>query len=207
MTAHCTGGGGVDVMLDAYEEVNRTVDIRPRRCSIIHGNFYTPQAMKRAAKMHIVADMQPAWFYKDADAMLDILGNRRIKTFHPYRSMIEAGVLVSAGSDHMVILDDVESINPYNPWLAMWSMITRKTESGAVVVPEEAVSREQALRCYTVNTARALFEEDRRGSIEAGKYADMAVLDRDYMSCPEDDIRDIGVVMTVTGGVTVYGGL
>jgi len=205
-TAHCTGGGGVDLMLDGYEAVHRERDIRPRRCSIIQGNFCTLKACRRAAGLGVIADMQPAWFYKDADAMLDILGGERIRTFHPYRTMIGAGVVVGAGSDHMVILDDRESINPYNPWLAMWSMVTRKTERGAVIVPDEALTREQALRCYTINNAFSTFEESLKGSIEPGKLADMVVLDRDFLDCPADGIRDVRVEMTVVGGKVVYGG-
>jgi len=204
MTAHCTGGGAVDVVLKAYEKVNQTLDVRPLRFSIIHGNFYNQQAIKLASRLNVIADMQPAWFYKDADAMLYILGEERIRTFHPYRSLIEGGVVVSAGSDHMVILDDKESINPYNPWLAMWCMITRKTERGTVIIPEEAISREQALRCYTINNAYASFEEKIKGSIEPGKLADMVVLNQDYLTCPVDSIKNITVKMTLVGGKVVF---
>jgi len=204
LTAHCTGGGGVDLMLDAYEQVSRTVDIRPLRCSIIHANFYTPGAMARSREMNIIADMQPAWFYKDADAMLHILGPQRIRTFQPYRSLIDSGVVVSAGSDHMVIHDPVEGINPYSPWLAIWSMVTRKTERGSLIVPEEAITREEALRCYTINNAYASFEENLKGSIEPGKLADMVVLERDLLTCPVHEIRDMKVKMTVVGGKVVY---
>ena len=85
MTAHCTGGGGVDLMLEAYEKVNQTIDVRPLRFSVIHGNFYTPEAMEKARKLNVIADMQPAWFYKDADAMLAILGEKRaLRRIHPF---------------------------------------------------------------------------------------------------------------------------
>jgi len=98
----------------------------------------------------------------------------------------------------------MESINPYNPWLALWAMITRKTERGTVIVPEEALSRQQALRCYTINNAYASFEEELKGSIEPGKLADMIVLDRDYLTCPVDEIKNIQVRRTVVGGGTVF---
>ncbi|MFC1508935.1 amidohydrolase [Candidatus Omnitrophota bacterium] len=204
MTAHCTGGGGVDLMLEAYKKVHQTIDVRPLRFSIIHGNFYTPEAMKKAQKLNVIADMQPAWFYKDADAMLAILGEKRAHTFHPYRSLIDSGVIVSAGSDHMVILDSKNSINPYNPWLLMGSMITRKTERGTVIIPEEAITREEALRCYTINNAYASFEEILKGSIEPGKLADMVIIDRDFLTCPVDAIQDIRVKTTVLGGQVVF---
>ena len=204
VTAHCTGGGSVGIMLDGYEKAAKTVDIRKLRCSIIHGNFFTPKAIQRCAALGIMPDIQAAWFYKDADAMLKILGERRIKDFNPYRSLIEAGLVINAGSDHMVILDPVESINPYSPWLAMWSMVTRGTERGSVIVPEEAISREDALRAYTIGNACATFEEDIKGSIEAGKLADFAVLADDFMTIDPSRIKDMKVDMTVIGGKTAY---
>jgi len=204
MTAHCTGGGGVDILLDAYEKVNRTIDVRPLRFSIIHGNFFTPEAIFRAKELGVVADCQPAWFYKDADAMLYIFGSERMRTFNPYRSLIDCGIIVSAGSDHMIKLDDKDSINPYSPWLAMWAMVTRKTERGTVIVPEEAISREEAIRCYTINNAYSSFEENIKGSIEPGKLADMVILEDDFLNCAEDRIKDIEVKMTIVGGKVVY---
>ncbi|MFC1614516.1 amidohydrolase [Gemmatimonadota bacterium] len=204
MTAHATGGGSVDLMLDAYETANGKIDVRPLRFSIIHGNFFNPPSMQRCRELAVVADAQPAWFFEDADAMLKILGKDRMRAFHPYRSLLEAGVVVSAGSDHMVRVDHKESINPYNPWLAIWSMVTRKTRRGNVIIPEEAITREQALRCYTINNAYASFEEELKGSIEPGKLADMVVLDQDFLDCPVDQLKDITVNMTVVGGRVVY---
>lgn len=204
LTAHCTGGGAVDVLLDAFEAVAKDIDIRPLRFSIIHGNFYDRNAIERCARFQVIADAQPAWFYKDGDAMLEILGPERIKTFHPNRSLLDAGVVISFGSDHMVKLDDRHSINPFNPWVAIWSAVTRKTERGTLIAPEEAITRAEALRCYTINNAFASFEEDIKGSIEPGKLADFAVLDRDYLAVPEDELKDIQVTMTVLGGKVVY---
>lgn len=204
MTAHATGGGTVDLILDAYEKVNRNLDIRPLRFSIIHGNFYDKQAIERCSRLGVIADSQPAWFYKDADAMYYILGKERVLIFHPYLSLIKAGVTVSAGSDHMVILDDKESINPYSPWLAMWAMVTRQTERGSIIAPEEALTRQEALQCYTINNAYSTFEENLKGSIEPGKLADMAVLEHDPLTCPVQQLRDMRVITTIVGGKAVY---
>jgi predicted amidohydrolase YtcJ len=203
-TAHCTGGGGVDLLLDVFEEVNRGIPIKNRRFSIIHGNFYSPEAIKKMAELGVYADMQPAWFYKDADAMQLILGNERIRSFHPYHSLLNAGVFVNGGSDQMVKWDANTSINPYNPFLAMWTMITRTTERGTVIWPEEAISREQALKIYTINNAYASFEESLKGSIETGKLADMAVISDDFLTCPVDQIRNIQSELTMVGGEVVY---
>ncbi|NOY95553.1 MAG: amidohydrolase [Chlorobi bacterium] len=203
-TAHCTGGGGVDLLLDVFEEVNKIKPIKESRFSIIHGNFYTREAISRMSKLGILANMQPAWFYKDADAMKYILGGERIKTFSPFRSMAKAGIVVCGGSDHMVKLDPNTSINPYNPFLAIWSMVTRTTERGNIIEPSEAISREDALKMYTINNAFATFEEAIKGSLEPGKLADLVILSNDLLRCPEDEIKNIYSELTMVGGKVVY---
>ncbi|MFC2075934.1 amidohydrolase [candidate division KSB1 bacterium] len=203
-TTHSTGGGGVDILLEAFDRVAKQNGPRDRRFSIIHGNFYTPESIKKAARLGVIADAQPAWFYKDADAMLQILGKERVRWFHPYKSMIDAGMMINAGSDHMVKFDSITSINPYNPFLSMWVAVTRKTERGTVIVPEEAISRQDAIRMYTINNAYGSFEEKLKGSIEPGKLADMVVLSDDILTCPEDDIRNIKAQITILGGLIVY---
>jgi predicted amidohydrolase YtcJ len=204
-TAHITGGGAVDLLLDVYNEVNQVKSIKDRRFSIIHGNFFTTDAIKRMNELGVCANMQAAWFYKDADAMKYILGEDRIKTFHPYRSLIDGGVIINGGSDHMVKFDANTSINPYNPFLAMWSMITRCTERESVISANESITREEALKIYTINNAYASFEESIKGSIEPGKLADLAIISDDILSCPIDKIKDIESLITILGGKVVYG--
>jgi predicted amidohydrolase YtcJ len=203
-TAHCTGGGGVDLLLDVYGEVNKLKPIKDRRFSIIHGNFFSEEAIKKMSELGVYANAQPAWFYKDADAMEYILGEKRIQTFLPFRSLYNAGVIVNGGSDHMVKLDANTSVNPYNPFLAMWTVVTRTTERGTVIMPSEAITREEALKMYTINNAYATFEESLKGSIEPGKLADMAVLSEDLLKCPVDQIKNIESELTLLGGKIVY---
>lgn len=203
-SAHVTGGGGVDTLLAAYEKVNDSVSIRNKRFSIIHGNFFAPEAIRKMSAMNIYADMQPAWYLKDADLLYQVLGSERLSSFHPYRTMIDNGIVINGGSDHMVKLDPNASVNPYNPFLAIWSLVTRKTERGTVFSKEQAISREEALRLYTINNAMASFEENRKGSLEKGKYADMAVLSSDILTCPVDSIKTIHSTLTMVNGKVVY---
>ncbi|MCK5134249.1 MAG: amidohydrolase family protein [Bacteroidales bacterium] len=133
-----------------------------------------------------------------------ILGDVRIKTFLPARSMIDGGMMLNGGSDHMVKFDSYSSTNPYNPFLGMWVLITRTTERGTVICADEAISREEALRIYTINNAYGTFDENIKGSIEPGKLADMIVISADYLSCPVDSIRTIQVEKTILGGLVVY---
>lgn len=104
----------------------------------------------------------------------------------------------------MVKADPDLSINPYNPFTAMWSVVTRKTESGTVYNPEQAISREDALRMYTINNAAASFEEDVKGSIETGKFADLVVLSADILTCEADSIKYIKPLLTMVDGKIVY---
>ena len=204
IAVHCTGGGAMDMLLKAYGAADAVRPIRPQRSCIVHGNFFTPEAIEKCARLGIIADCQPAWFYKDADAMQYILGEDRVRNFLPFRSLFEAGVVVNGGSDHMVKFDSYRAINPYNPFLGMWTAITRQTERGSVVEPSQAITREQALRMYTILNAYGTFEEDLKGSLEAGKLADLIVVSRDYLRCPVEEIRDIQVETTMVGGKVVY---
>ena len=129
-----------------------------------------------------------------------------MRDFLPLKSMFDAGVIVAGGSDHMIRFDSRTAINPYNPFFGMWMAITRKTADGTALVPDQAVTREQALRMWTLNGAWMTFEEKTKGSIEPGKLADMVVISKDYLRCPVDEIKDIEALLTIVGGREVYRG-
>ena len=204
MTAHTTGGGSTDILLDAYESVNRDIPISGRRFTLTHANFLSGDAIARAARLGVVADMQPAWYHFDGPALATVLGTGRMGHLQPYRSILDAGVIVAGGSDHMIKFDPREAVNPYDPFFGMWMAVTRKTADGSVHNPEQRVTREEALRMWTWNAAYLSFEEDVKGSLEAGKYADFAVLDRDILECPVNELLATRVLETVLGGNTVY---
>ena len=204
MTAHTTGGGSTDALLDAYEAVNREVPITDRRFTLTHANFLGGDAIRRAAALGVVADMQPAWYHFDGPALAGVLGPDRMATLQPYRSIIDAGVVVAGGSDHMIKFDARESVNPFDPFLGMWIAVTRMTADGLVHNPEQRITRQEALRMWTLNAAYLTFEEDVKGSLEPGKYADFVIVDRDILTCAEDELRDARVLATVLGGRDVY---
>jgi len=118
--------------------------------------------------------------------------------------MLDEGVMVNGGSDHMVKWDADASINPSTPLLAKATMSPRTTERYSVILQEEAITRKEALRMYTINNAYASFEEDIKGSIEPGKLADLAILSHNLLDCPVDQIREIQSEMTIVGGKVVY---
>jgi len=206
MTAHTTGGGATDALLDAYEAADRDRSIVDRRFTVTHGNFPNAQAIQRARRLGVAFDSQPAWLHLDGAAIKDVFGPERMRDFLPLKSMFDAGVVVAGGSDHMIRFDSRNAINPYNPFFGMWMAITRKTVDGAVLGPDQAVTREQALRMWTLNGAWMTFDEKIKGTIEPGKLADLVVISKDYLRCPVDDIKDIEALLTVVGGQVVYRG-
>ncbi|MDB6121625.1 MAG: putative TIM-barrel fold metal-dependent hydrolase [Pedosphaera sp.] len=204
LTAHCVGDAAMDVLLNCYKYISFKTNITQRRFLITHGNFQTAQNWSKCQQLGVCADMQPVWLYKDGDSLLKTLGPKRMKMFMPFKTWFEDGLTIGGGSDHMVKLDSIDGINPWNPWLGMWVTLARQTQGGVVINPEEKLTREQAIRFYTINNCYLNFEETKKGSIEIGKYADLILIDRDILKCPENDIRDTKVLMTMVGGKVVW---
>ncbi|MFB3826282.1 MAG: amidohydrolase [Bryobacteraceae bacterium] len=204
MTAHATGGGAVDLLLDAYEAADREKSIRGRRFNLMHANFPNARAIERAKRLGVVFDSQIAWLHCDGDVLKDAFGPARIAELLPFRSLLDAGVVVAGGSDHMIRFDPREAINPYHPFFGMWMAITRKTTGGLVLGPGQRITREEALRMWTLDGAYNSFEENVKGSLEPGKLADFVVISKDYRSCPVDEIKDIEALQTVVDGRAVY---
>ena len=207
LTAHCTGEASMDVLLDTYKNIAKEIGmekVRKQRFLITHANFSSERNFALCKELHIAADMQPAWLYKDGASLVKTLGERRMKWFMPLKSWMENDLVVGGGSDHMVQLDSIESTNPWNPWLGLWTVLTRKTERDSVLNPKECLTREQAIRFYTINNCYLNFEEEKKGSLEIGKLADLILIDRDILKCPADDVRATKVLLTMVGGKIVF---
>ncbi|HUS06398.1 MAG TPA: amidohydrolase [Bryobacteraceae bacterium] len=204
MTAHTTGGGATDLLLDAYEAANAIRPIQGRRFTVTHGNFPNAAAIQRARKLGVAFDVQPAWMYLDGPAIKDVFGPERMKDFQPFRSMIDGGVVIAGGSDHMIRFDPRLATNPFHPFFGMWMAITRQMVDGKVLNPEQRISRAEALKMWTWNGAYLAFSEKEKGSIEPGKLADMVVISKNYMTCPENDIKNIEPLKTIVGGQVVF---
>ena len=204
-TAHSVGDGAVHALLEVYAAVNRELPIQASRPCISHSNFMSREAIDQAAQLGVRVDIQPAWLYLDAHTLMKQFGYERLRYFQPLRSLFEAGVIVGGGSDHMQKIGSLRSVNPYNPFLGMATAVTRRAKSSLQPIhPEEALSREQVIRYYTINNARVLGSDDRLGSLETGKLADLVVLDTDLLTCPEDRIATTQVLRTYLGGRLAY---
>jgi predicted amidohydrolase YtcJ len=206
-TAHSVGDGAVHALLEVYDELSRKMPIRKTRPCITHCNFMSAEAVHKLAELGVAADIQPAWLYLDTRTLTAQFGYDRLRWFQPLKSLFEAGAVAGGGSDHMQKIGSLRSVNPYNPFLGMWTTITRKAKwHEGQLHPEECLSREQALRFYTNNNAYILFLDDRVGSLEEGKLADLVVIDRDLLTCPVDDIKATRVLRTYLSGKLVFMG-
>jgi predicted amidohydrolase YtcJ len=203
MTAHTAGEGAMDVLLDAYDHVDKKVSIRDMRWCITHANFPSQRNLEICKRLGVTADIQPAWLYKDGTFMVNTLGEKRVRWFQPYKTWLQY-TTIGGGSDHMIRTNPIRSTNPWNPWLGMWITITRATEGGATPNPEESLSREEAIRLYTINNAYLHHEEKDKGSLEVGKLADLIIIDRDILRCPVDEILRVKVFGTIVGGRVVW---
>ncbi len=154
--------------------------------------------MLRAKKLGVRVDFQNVFMWDKAATVERFLGRAIADRAVPTRTMIDIMGMDSlgAGTDFPV--------NPANPFLNMYVMVTRKNPAGQVYGASEAISREQAIRLYTTSAARYMFEENAKGSLEPGKLADLVVLSRDYMTVGDDQIKDIQADMTMVGGKIVF---
>lgn len=204
-TAHSVGDAAVKLLIDTYEEVNQHHSVRAARSSATHCNFMSPESIAKAAALGVCIDLQPIWLHMDGRTLTQHFGDARMARFQPLRACFDQKVIVGGGSDHMQKIGSFRSINPYNPWLGMWTAITRKARKlDQPVHPENALTREEAVRLYTMNNAYLLKNEQHTGSIETGKLADLILLDRDPLTCPLDDLQKTQVLKTWLGGKVVF---
>ncbi|NPU13489.1 amidohydrolase [Bradyrhizobium sp. 83012] len=195
---HVVGDLGIDQVLDAFEAADKERSIKDRRFVLIHASLIRPEQMERARKLGLRVDFQNVFMWDKAATVERFLGRPTADRAVPTKTLIETMGLdnLGAGSDFPV--------NPINPFLNMYIMVTRKDPSGKVYGAAEAISREQALRLYTSAASRYTFDETRKGTIQPGRLADFTVLSADYMTVPDEQIKDIKADITLVGGKIVF---
>ncbi len=168
-----------------------------RRWRIEHAQHLHPADMERFAELGVVAAMQGIHCTSDAVFVVDRLGEKRSREgAYAWRSLLGKDAVVINGTDAPV--EDVDPIGSF------YASVTRRLADGTTFFPEQCMSRQEALRSYTIDAAWAAFEEDFKGSLSPGKLADLVVLSRDLLSCPEDEILSTRVAYTIVGGKVVY---
>jgi predicted amidohydrolase YtcJ len=185
------GAGGLGV-LDLYEEVDRAIPLRGRRWMISHINVVAPRDVERIARMGLVATTHTnAYLYKALDTTANRLPAEQHDHIVPMNALRDAGVTVSLATDNV----------PVSLWLPVQQTIVRKDyKSGRQVGARQALSRMDALRCATLNGAALSFDEGKKGSLEVGKFADLAVLSADPLTVEEAKISETTALMTMVGG-------
>jgi predicted amidohydrolase YtcJ len=194
---HTTQDTTARQLLTVIEEVNRDTPFSPQRIAFAHLEDATPETIARIKKLGGGVSVQDR-LVLTGDYYMEVWGQAKARNAPPLRTLIDSGVPLGAGSDAL------RSSN-YSPMLCLWWLITGKSVAGTPIRdPGQNVTRAEALRMYTMGSAWFTFAERRKGSIEPGKLADLAVLNADYLTVPEDQIRSIESVLTMIGGRVVY---
>jgi predicted amidohydrolase YtcJ len=206
MTAHSVGDAAVQTLVETYAQIDKDdFSILGKRPCVTHCNFMTESAIETMSRLSIVADLQPAWLWLDGSTLTKQFGEERMRWFQPYRTLFDKNIKIGGGSDHMQKIGSLRSINPYNPFLGMWIAVQRQPQRASkVLYSNQRISREEAIRLYTINNAFLTFEEQFKGSLEVGKLADFIVIDSDILQCDVDAIKDIQVTQTFLGGKQVF---
>jgi predicted amidohydrolase YtcJ len=198
VNTHAIGDRANREVLDIYE---RTFEANPDktdlRWRVEHAQHIDPADLPRFAELGVIAAVQGVHATSDGPWVFRRLGPERARTgAYMWRDLLESGAVIGNGTD--VPVEDID------PIASFYSSVTRRQSDGETFFPEQAMTREEALRSYTVNNAYAAFEEQLKGAIAPGKLADLVILSKDIMTVPEEEIRTAHVDMTILGGKVVY---
>ncbi|HMA71165.1 MAG TPA: amidohydrolase [Xanthobacteraceae bacterium] len=197
LTQHWSNDASVHHLLDVFERVNRDTPIARLRWSIAHLNDASTANLQRMKALGIGWLMQDAMYF-GGDALIRTRGAEVAKHTPPIKTAMNIGVHVGGGTD-------AHRVMSYNPFVSLQWMIDGKTVAGTPTRDaDELPSREEALRLYTQGSAWSTHDDRRRGALTAGRLADLAVLTKDFMSVPTDEIGDIESLLTMVGGRIVY---
>jgi predicted amidohydrolase YtcJ len=200
VAVHAIGDRAVSMLLDIYEKAVSVNGPRDRRWRVEHAQHLRPGDIARFGRLGLIASVQPYHAIDDGRWAERKIGPDRVKTTYAFESLRRAGAVLAFGSDWTVA--------PLSPVLGIYAAATRRTLDGKNPGgwgPGEKVSVEESVRAYTVNGAWAEFAEAVKGSITAGKWADLVVLDRDIFAIPPEDIEKARVRLTVFDGRVIYG--
>jgi hypothetical protein len=197
LTMHWGNDASVDHLLSIFERVNSEIPIAPLRWSIAHLNDASDESLRRMKALGVGWTMQDAMYF-GGEQFMKQAGPDAARRTPPVETARKMGVMIGAGTD-------AHRVASYNPFTALQWLLDSKTVGGVIMRgPQEIPSRVDALKLYTLGSAWFSFDEDTRGSLEAGKLADLAVLSDDYLTVPVDKIGSLESVLTMVGGKIVY---
>jgi len=199
LSVHAIGDKANSYMLDLYEKIINENPKWDRRFRLEHAQHVRFEDIKRFAELGVVASVQPYHCIDDGVWAEKRIGPERIRYTYPFKSFLDAGVKLCFGTDWYVA--------PLNPLLGIYAAVTRRTldnKNPDGWIPEQKISVEDAIKCYTINSAYASFEENIKGSIEVGKLADLIILSDDILTIDPINIKDAEVEITVFDGKIIY---
>lgn len=198
MCIHAIGDRGNREALNLYEKYSQQYDIfKDMRWRIEHAQHLNPHDIKRFAILNVIAAMQTIHCTSDAPFVTERLGNERATSgAYVWRSLLDNGTLICNGTD--------APVEPIDPIASFYAAVTRKNKDGVGFYTSQKMTREEAIKTYTINGAYAAFEENLKGSFHEGKLADIVVLSNNLLKCPEEEILNTKVLYTIVGGKIVY---
>ncbi len=194
---HCNGDAALDDYLDALEQAQKFYPDKNLRPIVIHCQTAREDQLDRIKKLGAMPSFFVLHTYYWGDRHWDIfLGPERTARLDPLQSALKRGIIFSTHCD--------TPITPQKPLLSIWASVNRLSASGKIIGAEQCIPLMEALKAYTINAAYQNFEEKERGSLEAGKYADMVILSENILACEPDRIRNIEVLETILEGKTTF---
>lgn len=195
LNVHAIGDAGNHLVLDTFESMLTAAQRQALRPRIEHAQVISPDDIPRFARLGVIASIQPTHATSDMNMAEDRVGAERIKGAYAWRTLINAGGRLAGGSDFPVELP--------NPFLGLYAAVTRQDAAGRPPggwYPQQKLTREEALRLFTIDAAYAARMETSVGSLEPGKWADFILIDRDYFKAPQQQIDEIKVLATYVAG-------
>lgn len=196
ISAHANGDRAIEMYLDIMEEAQKMYPRKDPRNRDIHCTVITKEIVNRIRELGILPTIFGPYVYYHGDKLIPAFGEERLERMFAARSFLDAGVKITAHSDHPCA--------PYPPLMAIHGLVNRKTKSGKPIGQSQKVDVMEALKLYTINSAYQQFDEDKLGSIEEGKLADLVVLGENILTVDAEKIKDIAVEMTIIDGKIVH---
>jgi len=202
LCTHAIGDAGISAILDIYAEIEKTYGSRDRRWRIEHAQHMAARDFDRFGQLHVIASVQPYHAIDDGRWAEGRIGHDRASRTYAFRTFLDHGVRLALGTDW--------NVAPLDPMLTLYAATTRATLDGKNPkgwFPEQKLTIQEAIEAYTMGSAYAEFQDHEKGSITAGKLADMVLLSDDVLSIDPVKIRDVKVLKTWVGGKLIYDAL
>jgi predicted amidohydrolase YtcJ len=201
LRVHAIGDRAISMVLDMFDAIEKANGYHDQRMTIEHAQHTAPEDLERFARLHVIASMQPYHAIDDGRWVEARIGHERARTSYAWRSLLDHGVTLAFGTDW--------DVAPLNPLLGLYAAVTRATLDGKNPqgwIPEQKITLAEAVEAYTMGSAFAEFQEKEKGSVTAGKLADMVILSDDIFAIRPEAIRNVKVETTIVGGRIVFGG-